>query len=128
MSLFSHPHSHPPLLLLPGCFHMIRKDPFAWRDERGFHLLTHGRDDWWNTHYSYSADGLNWSSGADVACDPNITMTNGQVAKFTNRERPQIFFNEVGQWLRRCSTSPRFLFALQPTSPHIKLRDFYVQY
>ena len=30
------------------------------QDKRGFHMLTHGRDDWWNTHYSYSADGMYW--------------------------------------------------------------------
>ena len=84
------------------------------------------RDDWWNTHHSYSRDGLVWSSGADVAvrsqdyspprclparltnicvhknvcamlmqADPNVTLTNGSIAKFTNRERPQIFFNET---------------------------------
>ena len=72
---------------------VMNEDPFAWRDASGFHMLTHGRDDWWNTHHSYSSDGLTWSDGSDVACDPNITLTNGSLVKFTNRERPWIFFN-----------------------------------
>ena len=56
-----------------------KQDPFAWKDDRGFHLLTHGRDDWWNTHYSFSVDGLHWSTGSDIATDPNITLTNGSM-------------------------------------------------
>jgi len=73
---------------------VMNEDPFAWKNERGFHLLTHGRNDWWNTHHSYSVDGLTWSSGADVAADPNITLASGEIYRFTNRERPQIYFNE----------------------------------
>ena len=73
---------------------VMNEDPYAWRSDRGFHMLTHGRDDWWNTHYSFSADGLSWSSGADIATDPNISLTDGSIHRFTNRERPQIFFNE----------------------------------
>jgi hypothetical protein len=46
-------------------------------------------------HYSYSVDGLSWSSGADIATDPNISLTDGSIYHFTNRERPQIFFNET---------------------------------
>ena len=72
---------------------VMNEDPFAWTSDRGFHMLTHGRDDWWNTHYSWSEDGLEWSSGEDVACDPNVTLTDGSVKKFTNRERPNIYFN-----------------------------------
>ena len=78
---------------------VMNEDPFAWRDGKadggGFHLLTHGREDWWNTHHSWSEDGLTWSDGSDIACDPNITLTNGSIYKFTNRERPRIFFNET---------------------------------
>ena len=99
---------------------VMNEDPFAWKDDRGFHLLTHGRDDWWNTHYSYSADGMYWSSGADVACDPNITTADGSVAKFTNRERPQIFFNEVRVRVFitdcLCTCSPPPLRRSSPTS------------
>jgi len=73
---------------------VMNEDPFAWQNKRGFHMLTHGRNDWWNTHHSYSKDGLSWSDGADIATDPNITMTNGKIYQFTNRERPQIYFNE----------------------------------
>lgn len=72
----------------------MNEDPFAWRDDRGFKMLTHGRDDWWNTHLAYSADGLSWSDGADVATGPNVTLTDGSLAVFTNRERPHIYFNE----------------------------------
>ena len=75
---------------------VMNEDPFAWRNTRGdFHLLTHGRSDWWNTHHSYSEDGLVWSDGSDIATNPNVTLTNGTVYKFTNRERPQIYFNET---------------------------------
>jgi len=73
----------------------MNEDPFAWKDDRGFHMLTHGRDDWWNTHYSWSTDGLMWSDGSAIAADPNITLTDGSIFRFTNRERPQIFFNET---------------------------------
>ena len=55
---------------------IMNEDPFAWRDSDadggGFHLLTHGRNDWWNTHHSWSEDGLTWSDGGDIACDPNV--------------------------------------------------------
>lgn len=75
---------------------VMNEDPFAYINTRGdFHLLTHGRSDWWNTHHSYSQDGLTWSDGSDVATDPNWTMTNGTIYRFTNRERPQIYFNET---------------------------------
>ena len=73
---------------------VMNEDPFAWRSERGFHLLTHGRDDWWNTHYSWSEDGLGWSDGSDVACDVNVSLVGEGVRSFTNRERPMIYFNE----------------------------------
>ena len=43
---------------------------------------------------AWSEDGLTWSSGAAVATDPNITLADGSVHHFTNRERPQIFHNE----------------------------------
>jgi len=72
---------------------VMNEDPFVWKSDRGFHMLTHGytsnrtvcalcdfsnagalllcatcrRDDWWNTHHSFSQDGLSWSSGSDVA-------------------------------------------------------------
>jgi hypothetical protein len=39
-------------------------------------------------HYSYSLDGLSWSSGADIATDPNITLTDGSIYRFTNRSPP----------------------------------------
>ena len=58
-------------------------------------MLTHGRDDPLNTHYSWSADGLAWSSGADVAASANVTLDDGGVLPFFNRERPQIFFDEA---------------------------------
>eukprot|EP01063_Lacrimia_lanifica_P001128 TRINITY_DN10547_c0_g1_i1.p1 TRINITY_DN10547_c0_g1~~TRINITY_DN10547_c0_g1_i1.p1 ORF type:complete len:382 (+),score=71.61 TRINITY_DN10547_c0_g1_i1:103-1248(+) len=78
---------------------VMNEDPFAWYQDDAaggsFHMLTHGRDDWWNTHHSFSRDGLTWSTGADVAADPNITLTDGGVYKFTNRERPWIYFNET---------------------------------
>ena len=73
---------------------IMNEDPFAWKDKRGYHLLTHGRSDWWNTHHAYSIDGLAWSSGADIAANPNITLISGDIFRFTNRERPQIYFNE----------------------------------
>ena len=57
-------------------------------------MLTHGRNDWWNTHYAFSLDGLHWSNGSDIATDPNVTLVGGDTVKFTNRERPQIYFNE----------------------------------
>jgi hypothetical protein len=60
-------------------------------------MLCHGRDDWWNTHLAFSEDGLTWSSGASgaaVATDPNVTLADGSVRHFTNRERPQNFHNE----------------------------------
>ena len=74
---------------------VMNEDPFAWKNQHGFHLLTHGRNDWWNTHHSYSKDGLQWSDGSDIATDPNVTLTNGSIYRFTNRERPQIYFNET---------------------------------
>ncbi|GMH50982.1 hypothetical protein TL16_g00918 [Triparma laevis f. inornata] len=75
----------------------MNEDPFAWLDPvRGYKMLTHGRDDPLNTHYAYSEDGLSWSSGADVACDANVTVEDDQIKVFMNRERPQIFF-EGGQ-------------------------------
>jgi hypothetical protein len=57
-------------------------------------MQCHGRDDWWDTHLAFSEDGLTWSSGAAVATDPNVTLADGSVRHFTNRERPQIFHNE----------------------------------
>jgi len=74
---------------------VMNEDPFAWKNQHGYHLLTHGRNDWWNTHHSYSIDGLNWSDGNDIAATPNITLTDKSIYKFTNRERPQIYFNET---------------------------------
>ena len=74
---------------------VMNEDPFAWKDERGFKMLTHGRDDWWNTHFAYSEDGLAWSDGSDIATGPNVTLTDGSIAVFTNRERPHIYFNET---------------------------------
>ena len=47
-----------------------------------------------NTHYAFSLDGLHWSNGSDIATDPNVTLVGGGTVKFTNRERPQIYFNE----------------------------------
>ena len=72
---------------------VMNEDPFAWKNKRGYHLLTHGRNDWWNTHHSYSSDGLTWSDGSDIAANPNVTLTNGSIYRFTNRERPQLYFN-----------------------------------
>eukprot|EP00928_Gymnodinium_smaydae_P080033 TRINITY_DN63832_c0_g1_i1.p1 TRINITY_DN63832_c0_g1~~TRINITY_DN63832_c0_g1_i1.p1 ORF type:complete len:404 (-),score=3.48 TRINITY_DN63832_c0_g1_i1:124-1335(-) len=72
----------------------MNEDPFAWRDSRGFKMLTHARNDWWNTHFAFSHDGLTWSSGDAVATGPNVTLTDGTVHRFTNRERPHIYFNE----------------------------------
>ena len=55
-----------------------------------------GRDDWWNTHYSWSRNGVSdWSKGDTVTADPNITLSTGGVYQFTNRERPQLFFNHT---------------------------------
>ena len=57
-------------------------------------MLTHGRDDWQNTHLAYSRDGLTWSNGSEIATGPNVTLAGSGVAPFTNRERPHVFFNE----------------------------------
>ncbi|GMH80697.1 hypothetical protein TrST_g6054 [Triparma strigata] len=76
----------------------MNEDPFAWFDpSRGYKMLTHGRDDPLNTHYAYSSDGLNWSSGSDVACNANVTLDDGTIKVFKNRERPQIYFDDEGQ-------------------------------
>lgn len=73
---------------------VMNEDPFAWRDRRGFKMLTHGRDDWWNTHFAFSRDGLTWSDGSAITAGPNITLSDGTVHAFTNRERPHVYFNE----------------------------------
>ncbi|GMI28004.1 hypothetical protein TeGR_g8808 [Tetraparma gracilis] len=71
----------------------MNEDPFAYQDERGFHLLMHGRDDPLNTHVAWSPDGLSWSSGADIASGPDVELTDGTTVAFKNRERPQLFFD-----------------------------------
>eukprot|EP00927_Polykrikos_kofoidii_P074535 TRINITY_DN70535_c0_g1_i1.p1 TRINITY_DN70535_c0_g1~~TRINITY_DN70535_c0_g1_i1.p1 ORF type:complete len:293 (-),score=30.57 TRINITY_DN70535_c0_g1_i1:59-850(-) len=90
------PHWRGPYMKLSSrpILRVMNEDPFVWRDNRGFKMLTHGRDDWWNTHLAFSEDGISWSDGAAVATNTTILLSDGSLREFTNRERPHILFNE----------------------------------
>ena len=91
------------------------EDPFLWQDARGhFHMITHDQ----NTNnrcgsqaagsscaaHLFSRDSYTWTIGAAPVYTPSVTLSNGTVAQFQTRQRPQLVFDEA-------TMAPAFLFS-----------------
>ena len=78
------------------------EDPFLWRNQRGFHLLTHaqiGRNTSWKGGYGYSQDGLNWNYinnfGNYTSVWPNyVEWNNGSKTVLYRRQKPSLIFDQ----------------------------------
>ena len=91
------------------------EDPFAWTDKRGnFHIVAHSQgnknvcDDGETGHtagvhlFATAKDGPWTPSNTAVYCS-DARLTNGTMARFTTRQRPQIIFSDDGLM------SPRYM-------------------
>ncbi len=91
------------------------EDPFLWQDARGnFHLITHNQ----NTGnrcgsraagsacaaHLFSRDSYTWTVGAAAVYGPSVRLSNGTVARFQTRQRPQLVFDDTA------TMRPAFLF------------------
>jgi len=79
------------------------EDPNLWQDARGnWHVLMHSiADEGPNLgRHAYSRDGIVWIFGTrTVAYNSTVIFQNGKVVEFARRERPQVFFDELGRML-----------------------------
>ena len=81
-----------------GPFEDSRKfveDPFVWQSPRGFHLLSHGHFD----EKGYYACSLHpegpWQFRVAPTYTNTINMSDGSQETFVQRERPQLWFDEI---------------------------------
>jgi hypothetical protein len=70
------------------------EDPWAWEDERGFHMLTHGHFD--ESGYYACAEKAEgpWQFRHQPSYSNVVAMADGSTRTLTQRERPQIWFDE----------------------------------
>lgn len=72
------------------------EDPFLWKSDRGWHLLTHNQQGpQGESSYGYSLDGVNWKLSPTTPYGCGIEFadgTSGSVPGCGNR--PQIFFKD----------------------------------
>ena len=75
------------------------EDPFLWQDERGYHILMHGK---LVCGYAgvgtcgslgYSADLVNWYFSPQPAYGAQVQLSDRTVVELALRQRPQILFN-----------------------------------
>ena len=80
----------------PVCVAGIDEDPFLWRSERGFHLLTHGMcpSGVRQAHYKFSEDGVTWRTSPRQTYHYTVQYTDDTHHTFARVERPQMFFQQ----------------------------------
>ena len=72
------------------------EDPFVWKDKRGFKLLSHGHWDE-NGYLAVSENALGpWKFRVKPSYTNVIQLANGTNVTLRQRERPQIWLDEVG--------------------------------
>ena len=92
------PDDWPASLVTPGQS-MGNEDPFIWRTERGYHMLTHCQlQPLQKTRgaYGYSEDGLSWTLLPDFMWETNMTWSDGSVSYFMRRQAPGLCFDHDG--------------------------------
>ena len=92
------PDNWPASLVTPGQV-MSNEDPFIWRTERGYHMLTHCQ---LQPHsdsrgaYGYSEDGLSWTLLPDFMWETNMTWSDGSISYFVRRQAPGLYLDHDG--------------------------------
>ena len=78
----------------PICVAGVDEDPFLWRSDRGFHILTHGMcpSGVRQAHYKYSEDGISWHTSPRQTYHYTVQYTDNSHHTFARVERPQIYF------------------------------------
>ena len=92
------PDDWPASLVTPGQV-MSNEDPFIWRTERGYHMLTHCQlKPYPKTRgaYGYSEDGLNWTLLPNYMWETNMTWSDGSVSYFQRRQAPGLYLDNDG--------------------------------
>lgn len=79
----------------PVCVAGIDEDPFLWRSDRGFHLLTHGMcpSGLRQAHYKYSLDGIVWITSPRQTYHYTVKYDDDTHHTFARVERPQLYFD-----------------------------------
>ena len=92
------PDDWPASLVTPGQV-MSNEDPFIWRTERGYHMLTHCQLQPHSSTrgaYGYSEDGLSWTLLPDFMWERNMTWSDGSVSYFIRRQAPGLYLDHGG--------------------------------
>ena len=92
------PDDWPASLVTPGQV-MSNEDPFIWRTERGYHMLTHCQlqpQSGSRGAYGYSEDGLSWTLLPDFMWETNMTWSDGSVSYFVRRQAPGLYLDNDG--------------------------------
>ena len=93
------PDDWPQSLVNPVGQVMSNEDPFIWRNDRGYHMLTHCQlspNHSVRGAYGYSKDGLSWTLLPDLMWDTNMTWSDGSVSYFKRRQAPALYFDDNG--------------------------------
>ena len=93
------PDDWPASLVNPADQVMSNEDPFIWRTDRGYHMLTHCQLQPYSSTrgaYSYSEDGLSWTLLPDFMWETNMTWSDGSVSYFVHRQAPGLYFDHDG--------------------------------
>lgn len=75
------------------------EDDFIFKTERGYHMLQHYDATKFGSWFAYSYDAINWNHVKINTYNATIYYTNGENETLCSRERPQIYFNDNGDFI-----------------------------
>ena len=93
------PDNWPTSLVTPAGQVMSNEDPFIWRTDRGYHMLTHCQLQPYSSTrgaYGYSEDGLSWTLLPDFIWETNMTWSDGSISYFMRRQAPGLYLDHDG--------------------------------
>lgn len=80
----------------PLCLAGMEEDPFIWKSDMGYHMISHGMcpSGFLQSRYHYSLDSINWYQSKNNPYSYSVKLIDNSYKLFFRMERPKIIFDK----------------------------------